>query len=473
MTRRGALGAIGASLLTSVATSGQPASAEEDAAAVRSSREFLIRGGYVLPVDPAMKDLVKGDVHIRDGEIVAVAETINAPKAEVVDAAEMIVMPGFVDTHWHMWNSIWRGIANDATEYFSRHALLPYYTVEDHRTAVQYAALEAINAGITTCHNWAHGLRDYNDVEAELQALADTGIRAKMSYSGVIQSVATSIEDLQRALDWIAANGKGRLGLGMTLDGAGEHFAPQVKMARKLGLRPITDHGTFMAFPDLIGPEFIFTHGAGIAPETVAIIAEKKIGVALCPSTDPMIGNGLPPVYALLSGGVALENVSFSVDVTSQTAADPFACLRTLVNSGRIQQVEASKLAGDLMGIVHAGLKWAFSYRDAVQVGTLSGANVLGLADQVGSLTPGKRADIILVRTDAPNMLPADNTNPTFQLIQHGEPVNVDTVIIDGVIRKRHGKLTGLDVGAIVAKAALAQVEIRKRAGMPMLDPNL
>ncbi|WP_181150049.1 amidohydrolase family protein [Ensifer aridi] len=471
MTRRGALGAMGASLLTSVATSGQSASAEEDAAAVQSSRELLIRGGYVLPVDPAMKDLVKGDVHIRDGEIVAVAETVNAPNAEVIDAAEMIVMPGFVDTHWHMWNSIWRGIANDATEYFSRHALLPHYTVGDHHTAVQYAALEAINAGITTCHNWAHGLRDYNDVEAELQALADTGIRAKMSYSGVIQGVATSIEDLQRALDWIAANGNGRLGLGMTLDGAGEHFARQVKMARKLGLRPITDHGTFMAFPDLVGPEFIFTHGAGIAPEAVAIIADKKIGVALCPSTDPMIGNGLPPVYALLSGGVALENISFSVDVTSQTPADPFACLRTLVNSGRIQQVEASKLTGDLMGIVQAGLKWAFSYRDAVQVGTLSGANVLGLADQVGSLTPGKRADIILVRTDAPNMLPAADTNPTFQLVQHGEPVNVDTVIIDGIIRKRHGKLTGVDVGAIVSKAAQAQVAIRKRAGMPM--PNL
>jgi cytosine/adenosine deaminase-related metal-dependent hydrolase len=125
------------------------------------------------------------------------------------------------------------------------------------------------------------------------------------------------------------------------------------------------------------------------------------------------------------------------------------------------------------MGIAQSGTQWKFSYRDAVTVGTLSGANVLGLAGQTGSLTPGKRADIILVRTDEANMLPAANTNPTYQLVQHGEPANVDTVIIDGQIRKRNGKLTGIDAGAIVAKAAAALTEIRKRAGLPPLDTSL
>ena len=475
LTRRRALTAMGATLFTPFIASSlsRSAFAADNGSEAEPSGEILIRGGYVLPVEPGMKDLVKGDVHIRNGVIVDVAERIDAPNAEVIDASNMIVMPGFVDTHWHMWNSLWRGIADDATDYFHRHELLPFYSVDDHRTAVQYAALEGINAGITTCHNWAHGLRDYNDAQAELEALAETGIRAKFSYAGVIGGVPTPVADLRRTQDWIATNGHGRLGLGMEMEGAGEHFAPQVKVARDLGLRPITDHGSFLAFPDLIGPEFIFTHGAGIAPEAVALIAQKKIGVALCPSTDPMIGSGLPPVYALLSGGVSLDNISFSVDVTSQAPADPFAGLRTLVNSGRIQQAEANKLTGNMMGIVGAGLKWIFGYRDAIHAGTLSGAHVLGLDDQVGSLKPGKRADVILVRTDAPNMLPAANTNPTYQLVQHGEPANVDTVIIDGIIRKRAGKLTGFDVAAVIERAAEAQMDIRKRANMPMLDTAL
>ncbi|THF49267.1 hypothetical protein E6C51_12840 [Allorhizobium terrae] len=475
MTRRNTLATLGAGLLGPFLASAlpRPAAAEEVKSAGQSPREILIRGGYVMPVDPTMKDLVKGDVHIKDGQIVAVAERIEASGADVIDASEMIVLPGFVDTHWHMWDGLWRGLVNDATDYFNRHDLLPYYSVEDHHTAVQYAALEAINAGFTTCHNWAHGLRNYDDMEAELSALQEAGIRAKLSYNGVIQNVPTPAADFQRALEWIAAHGKGRLGLGMTLDNAGEYFKPQVELARKLKLRPITDHGGFMAYPDVIGPEFIFTHGAGIAPEAVALIAGKKLGVALCPSTDPMIGAGLPPVYALIKGGVPLDNISMSIDVTCQSPADPFAGMRTLVNSSRIQQVEANKLTGDLLGIAHKGLKWAFSYRDAIRVGTLSGAHVLGLADQIGSLTPGKRADVILVRTDQPNMLPAANTNPAFQLVQHAAPTDVDTVIIDGIIRKRQGKLIGVDVHAVVEKAARAQESIRKRANMPVLNTTL
>lgn len=200
------------------------------------------------------------------------------------------------------------------------------------------------------------------------------------------------------------------------------------------------------------------------------MIAGKKLGVALCPATDPMIGAGLPPVYALLKGGVHLDNISCSIDVTCQSPADPFANMRTLVNSSRIQQVEESKLTGDLLGIAKKGLKWAFSYRDAIRVGTLSGAHGLGLSDQVGSLTPGKRADVVLVRTDEPNMLPSANTNPAFQIVQHALPTNVDTVIIDGIIRKRGGRLTGVDVHAVIEKAAQAQEAIRKRANLPVME---
>lgn len=438
--------------------------AHDVAGQAQRSGELLIRGGYVLPVDPAIEDMPKGDVLVRDGVIVAVAEHIDAPAAQIIDATNMIVMPGFVETHWHMWNSIWRGIVNDATAYFQAHMLIRHYTAEDHYAAVRFAALDAINAGITTCNNWAHGLRHSEDALAEMQALVDTGIRAKFCYPCVIGGHATNVEDLRQARDWAETHGNGLLGVGALLDETGAHMAEHVAMARDLGLHPITNHGGFLAAPDLIGPEFIFTHGPGIQPEAIELIKAKGVKVAFCPCTDAVIGNGLPPVYAMTCAEVPLDNLSFSVDVTGQTSADPFTALKMLVDSGRMQQVEAGNLTGSLFGIVQAAIEWKFSYRDAIRVGTLSGANVLGLADQVGSLSPGKRADIILVRTDDINMLPAQNIDPTYLLLQNARPNNVDTVIIDGHIRKRHGKLVGVDVDAVVNRAAATLNDLRARA---------
>jgi len=425
-----------------------------------SGTEYLIRGGRVVSVDPQIGTLEAADVHLRDGVIQAVGRSISAPTATEIDATNTIVMPGFVETHWHMWTSVWRGLAEDASDYFRLQGWSARYTPEDHYDAVRYAALEAVNAGITTVHNWAHGVRSSDDVQAELRALADSGLRARMGYMGVVGGQATSAADARRALDWISANGEGRLSLSMLLDGAGEHFAAQVALARELGLTTITDHGAFLARPDLLGPEFLFTHGTGLTPEQIRLIAQRGIKVGLCPGTDPMIGAGLPPIHALLTNGVPLDNISITVDVTAQTPADPFEMLRTLVNAGRIQQMGTT----DLQAIARGNPEWVFSYRDALRVGTLSGANVLGMSNQVGSLAPGKRADVILVRLTDVNMLAAAGTDPVMQIIQHGQPANVDTVFIDGRLRKQAGRLVGVDVPQVMARAGALQTRLRAGA---------
>lgn len=434
---------------------------KKDIERLLASDQFLIRGGHTLTFDSSLGDFPKGDVLIRGGEIAAVGAKIDAGKAVVIDAANCIVLPGFVETHWHMWNSIWRGMLADASAYFGANSLAEHYTAEDHYTAVLYAACEAMSAGITTCHNWAHGVRNAADVEAEMRALRDSGLRARMGYMGVLRSGPTPAADLRAAIDWAKANGGGRLSIGMLLDGAGDALAGQVRVARALELKTITDHGGLLQHPDLFGPELLVTHGTGLSAADIRVIAENGIKVGLCPATDPMIGAGLPPIHALLAGGVPRANVSFTVDVNAQTPADPFEMMRTLVNAGRIQQAKST----DLRAIAQSAPKWLFSYRDALELGTLSGANVLGIADQVGSLTPGKRADVILVRKDAVNMLPAANTDPMFQLVQHAQPANVATVIIDGRVRKHAGSLVGLDVAQVVANAAAAQTAIRRRAG--------
>lgn len=458
VTRRDAITLAAAGLGSLLTT--KHAYAQASPTATAGAGEFLIRGGHVVSVDRAIGELARGDVHVRGGAIVAVGEEVAAPGATVIDARDMIVMPGFVETHWHMWNSIWRGLVNDATAYFQAQALAAHYTVDDHYNAVRYAALEAVSSGITTCHNWAHGVRDFADVEAEMRALVDSGLRARMGYVGVTRSGVTSRADFERALDWIARNGEGRLSLSMLLDGANERFPDLVRLGRELRLRTISDHGGFMAQPDLVGPEFLLTHGTSLTPDQIAFIAQRGVKVGLCPGTDPLIGAGLPPILALLDGGVPLSNLSFTVDVTAQTPADPFEMLRTLINAGRIQQAASSSLTA----IAQARPDWHFSYRDAIELGTLSGANVLGIADQTGSLTPGKRADVIVVRKGDVNMMPAPGTDAPMQLVQHAQPANVDTVFIDGRLRKQAGRLVGVDVGKVVADAAASQVAVRERA---------
>lgn len=438
------------------------------------SNEILLQGGYVLSMDTEIGDLRSGDVLIRDGQIIEVGVSIDAPQAQVIDATDMVIMPGFVETHWHMWESSWRGLANDAGEYFRSSGLLgPHYTPEDFHAAVRYAALDAINAGITTVHNW-HMVPDFEVAVVEMQALVESGLRAKMGYPAIIEGEMTGETELSMALDWVNENGEQRLELSLLLDGVpAEQMQTATELGRSLTLWPITDHNGGLGSPEVSGEEFLVTHGPGLTPEDIEIMVEKDIKLALSPLIDPMIGGGLPPVYAVLAGGVPLENISFSIDVSAQTPVDPFASLRAMVNSARMQQVDANQ-AGTTQGAIRMptqDIEWIFSYRDALLAGTYGGANVLGLADQIGSLTPGKRADVIMVNLNMINMLPLTDVNIPMQLVQHGLPANVDTVIIDGQIRKLDGELVGIDIQQVINETARSQFEIRSRAG-EVIDTN-
>jgi cytosine/adenosine deaminase-related metal-dependent hydrolase len=435
--------------------------------------EYLIQGAYVLSVDGAVGDLREGDIHVRDGVIVAVAPHIDAPAAELIDGRLCIAMPGFVDVHWHMWNSIWRGLAHDAVQYFGLHRLATSYTAQDHYDAVRYAALEAVNAGITTCHNWAHALRDADDAEAEMQALVDAGIRARFGQGDSFPIVqrALSPDDLRRSLDWIERNGDGRLSLGIAIHNP-TALAEEIATARLLGLPTIATHVDYSQHLDLLGPDVLFTHGAGASPQVIALVARTGMKVGLCPTTDPLVGAGQPPLQQLIDGGVSVDRIGFSVDVTCQTSADPFGAMRAMLNSARIQQRRDSSfekvLAEDLFG--RGPATPLMRPRQVIDIATLNGARVLGLDHLTGSLTPGKCADMILVRTDDLNMLPLPDVNMTFQLVQCGQPANVDTVIVDGRILKRSGKLLHVDKAEVVNRAAAAQAGIRKRAGLEPVD---
>jgi cytosine/adenosine deaminase-related metal-dependent hydrolase len=347
---------------------------------------------------------------------------------------------------------------------------------DDYYTAIRHAATEGLNAGITTCHNWANTVGGEDDAQAQAQALVDSGIRSRFGYAHrpTATSRPVSERDLDRMQSWMNLNADGLMDLGLVSQNQ-PNFRREVEAARARGLRTIGQHVNLTDDLDLLGPDMMITHGPGMPREFKALLAAKKTKLGLCPTTDPLIGAGLPPLLDFLEAGFAFENIGFSVDVSCQTGVDPFAAMRIMMNAARIGQQNGASFEriiftpGDPTDPTN-GLTMP---RRVLEIATINGARVLGIDDSVGSLTPGKRADIILVRNDDLNMLPATGTNATFQLVQLAQPSNVDTVLVDGRVVKQNGRMVGVDIRTIGEEAARVQGQVAHRAGHARISTAL
>src|SRR5437763_7931237 len=188
ISRRGLLRAAAAASAVGLAGRAQPGRASAGRHVLTGPepqlpgrRQFVIRNAYVLTMDPALGDFERGDVHVRNGEIVAVGVDLQAPSAEVIDGRAMIALPGLVDTHWHLWNSPYRGVVGEDPD-------LDYFPVglrlgrvaapEDAYRGVRLGLAEALFSGITTVHNWSHNVRGPQYADAELRAHREVGLRA-------------------------------------------------------------------------------------------------------------------------------------------------------------------------------------------------------------------------------------------------------------------------------------------------------
>jgi 5-methylthioadenosine/S-adenosylhomocysteine deaminase len=431
---------------------------------------FVVRGAQVLSMDPGIGDFGSGDVHVRDGTIVAVAPGVTAPGAEVLDGRGMICMPGFVDTHWHLWTSCLRPVvSNDDARYgyfpvTSR--LGPLYTPEDSYRSVRHGLAEALSAGVTSVHNWAHNVRSPAHADAELGAMRDSGLRGRFAYGtpqGGANDEPMDLADLARVKRELA--GDEMLSLGICSRNVGRDPNPlrgnvTTEMARKewagareLGL-PITLHTSgpspvkLLEEAGLLGPDVQLVHPLLTTPEERAVL--KARGTSY--STSP-IGESRRPASAgviqlaeLMETGV---KTSMSIDHTTTYSCDCFGCMRMLyaLHQHRV------------------GNRVALTTRRLVQLATIDGAQDLGIADKTGSLTPGKRADLILVRTTDINMSPVGD--PYDALVALAHPGNVDTVVADGRILRRQGRFTSLDFDQVVRDSAQTAAALRQRAGWP------
>ncbi|GGV59094.1 amidohydrolase family protein [Streptomyces massasporeus] len=419
----------------------------------------LLRSGHVISMDPGIGDLAQGDVLIEDGRITAVEPEISAD-AEVLDMSGHIVIPGFVDTHRHTWEAPIRGVAPDATldDYFVDilDTFAPLYTPQDVYAGNLAGALECLNAGITTLVDWSHINNTPEHPDAAIQGLAESGIRAQYAYGSANTSlaeywfesrIAIPADDVRRIRSTHFASDDGLLTMGLATRGPGfcvdEVVAAEWAMARELGL-PITVHvamgrlagrfGMVKQLHDLglLGPDTTYVHSCHLSGEEWRMVADSGGTVSVAPQVELQMGHGWPPVMQAIEYGL---RPALSIDVVTTVPGDMFTQIRAAFGAERAR-VNADCWQSNMP--VPSNMLTA---RQMLEIATLNGAHVAGLEDRTGSLTPGKRADIVAIDATAVNVAPVHDAVAAVTLC--ADVSNVDTVLVDGVIHKRDGRLLG------------------------------
>lgn len=471
ISRRGMLGgaaALGAVGISDALAAGPAAAAPSGGPGGPGGRpeEFVVRNAYVMSMDPAIGDVPGGDVYVRDGVIVAVGKDLKA-RGTVLDGRGTIVMPGLVETHWHMWTTLYRSLASSsaANAYFALNvrngtALLP----QDTYRGVRLALADAATSGITTVHDWSHNLRSPEYADANLRAHARSGLRGRFSYGtpqGRPADQTIDLADLRRVNDeWFRAGRVPLMHLGLAGRPPGVAtdavFRAEYDAARALGLS-VSYHansnraqGALANIQKLgdagaLGPHTQIIHALFTTEAERGLLASSGASVSSSPWSELLIGYGVPPIKQLLDANVLLN---LSVDTVPLTGtADMFSVIRVALGLHRGQ----------------AESEFSVSARRMIQAATIDGARGLGLGDVTGSLTPGKRADLVMVRTDDVTIAPF--TDPANMIATATGAEHVDTVVVDGRFVKRNGRLTSVDTRQVVRDAQQSLEALLKRAG--------
>ena len=419
-------------------------------------------------MDPSIGELPSGDLLIEDGVIVAVQASLGEIDAEVIDASDHIVAPGLVDTHRHTWQTQMRALCTDWTlaDYFYgiRLAVSPAYTADDVHLGNLLGAVEALEAGVTTILDFSHCNNTPEHSDAAVAGLQEAGIRAVFGYGFFDSSPMAPqhfadhdarLADFARIAKTHFSTSDSLLTLGAALTEVGmvplSATGREIVTAREHGALQVAHTGCVWGMPSAIremaaagwlGPDQVHVHCNTLDDEEWQLLVEAGAKVSISVETELNMGMGRPVFAACERHGLA---PTLSCDIVSLNSGDLFSQLRQGLGFKRWADTERMNLAGGNPERVST------TALDALRWSTVNAAEAMGLADRVGSLTPGKQADVILVGGPGTGQHPHIDAAGT--LLFQTNAADVRTVLVGGQVLKRDGVMTKADLATLLSQA--------------------
>lgn len=451
-----------------------------------SDRPVVFRNATLLTIDPSLGMIESGDVLVVANRIEAVGHHLAVPDGTAeIDATDGILMPGMVDTHRHMWQTALRGFGADwtLTNYFQFYYLNwgKIFRPDDIYAGNLLAAIEAIDAGVTTTVDWSHGLQTVDYADAAADALEAVSGRFILAYGNLLGAPwqwtkAPEFADfIRRRID-----GHGdTLRMQIAFDVTGDPAFPEkaaFEVAREFNL-PVTTHaGVWGATNDnsirlmydhgFMTPSTIYVHASTLSEDSYHRIAATGGSTSISTESEQSAGQGYSPTWLLRRHNIP---VSLSMDTSVWWSADLFSAMRATLSADRAREhLEAHKHNSTVM----------LSHLRAEQVvnwATLGGAKALGMDSLIGSITPGKRADLVLIKNDqSPVMFPL--LNPYGHVVFQAGRGDVHTVMVDGKVVKHDHRLLGIDLAnakqAVMKTVEYARTHIGEQAWSEAMNPE-
>jgi cytosine/adenosine deaminase-related metal-dependent hydrolase len=424
-------------------------------------------------MNDAREVLTDTDVLTIGDRIAEIGPNLDAPAdALVVDATDGIVMPGMIDTHRHMWQTAMRGYGADwtLTQYFVWYYLDhgKLFRPEDIHAGNVLAALEAIDAGVTTVVDWSHGLQTTDHADAAVDALESVPGRFVLAYGNIQQppavwSGAPEFRDFVRR----RITGNDMLGFQMAFDVTGDPSFPEkpaFEVARDLGVAVTTHAGVWGATSDdgirlmhdneFMTPSTIYVHAASLSADSYHRIAATGGSISVSTESEQSAGQGYPPTWAIRAHDIP---VSLSMDTSVWWSGDLFSAMRTTLGADRSREHMDAHAKNET--VTHGSLR----AEHVVAWATRGGADALGRSD-LGSLETGKKADVVLIKNEhSPVSFPL--LNPYGHVAFQAQRGDVHTVLVNGRVVKHENRLVDVDLAAARAEVERTVDHLRSTMG--------
>jgi len=455
----------------------------DEITAVNGGRPVVFRNATVLTMDGGI--IENGDVLVTGDTITAVGLGLTVPDGTVqVDAAGGILMPGMVDTHRHMWQTALRGLGADwtLTQYFVFYYLSwgKIFRPEDIAAGNRLAAIEAVDAGVTTTVDWSHGLQTIAHGEAALDALRGSPGRSVLAYGNLLGAPWewTNSADFRSFVARTATDDM--QGLQLAFDVTADPAFPErgaFEAARELGMRVSTHAGVWGATNDdsirlmwengFMTPGTTYVHAATLTEDSYQRIAATGGTASVSTESEQSAGQGYPPTWELRKHGIP---VSLSMDTSVWWSADLFSAMRATLSADRSREHLEAHGRGET--VVHNKLR----AEEVVRWATMGGAAALGLDDKIGSVTPGKKADLVLLKNEnSPAMYPI--LHPYGTVVFQAGRGDVHTVLVNGQVVKHEHALVGADLrrakDAVANTVDFASSTMGEQAWQEAMTPEL